>query len=118
MMKKGISMLLALCFILLLTGCSRTTGEEEQTPAATLPPAEARYSAPDGDGILASGREYRMYFPGRDGLHLVSRSVRLDAANLNESSSTGMLYTSGSVSEARGLIMLPSPLFCIYTQAG
>lgn len=84
MMKKGISMLLALCFILLLTGCSRTTVEEEQTPAATLPPAEARYSAPDGDGILASGREYRMYFPGRDGLHLVSRSVRLDAANLNE----------------------------------
>ena len=84
MMRKGISLLLALCCILFLTGCARTTVEEDQTPVATLPPAEAKYTAPDGDGIMATDREYRMYFPGRDGLHLVSRSVRLDAADLNE----------------------------------
>ena len=84
MMKKGISLLLALCCILFLTGCTRTDIEEEQTPAATLPPAEARYTAPDGDGILATGKEYRIYFPGKDGLRLVSRSIYLEAADLND----------------------------------
>jgi len=84
MTRKGISLLLALCCLLALTGCAGRKAEEDQGPAAPLPPAEARYSAPDGDGILAKSREYRIYLPSRDGMRLVSRSVRLEAADLND----------------------------------
>ena len=84
MMKKGICLLLALCCAFVLTGCTGRGIEEDKTPVPTLPPAEARYTAPDGDGIVAEGKEYRMYFPGRDGLYMVARSVRLEAANLND----------------------------------
>ena len=88
MMKRGISLLLALSCLLLLAGCSGKRIDEDKTPAPTLPPAEARYNAPDGDGIISEGREYRMYLPGRDGLHLVSRNVYLEAANLNDTAET------------------------------
>ena len=84
MMKKVICLLLAACCALILTGCAGKSIEEDKSPVPTLKPAEARFTAPDGDGIVAEGREYRMYLPGRDGLHLVSRSVFLEAANLND----------------------------------
>ena len=84
MIRKGISLLLACCCVFVLTGCTGRITEEDRTPVPTLPPAEARYTAPDGDGIIAEGREYKMYFPARDGLHLVSRSVRLEPADLND----------------------------------
>ena len=83
-MKKAICLLLALCCAAFLTGCARRGIEEDRTPVPTLRPAEARYTAPDGDGIIAEGKEYRMYLPGRDGLRLVSRSVHLEAASLND----------------------------------
>ena len=84
MIRKIFCLLTAVCCALVLTGCAGRSIEENKSPVPTLPPAEARYTAPDGDGIVAEGREYRMYFPGRDGLHLVSRSVYLEAANLND----------------------------------
>lgn len=84
MTRKIISLLLALSCMLLLAGCTGKTIEEDKTPVPTLPPAEARYAAPDGDGILADSREYRIYLPGKDGLHLVSRTVWLEAADLND----------------------------------
>ena len=84
MTRKAICMLMVLCCAALLTGCTRNGIDEDRTPAATLPPAEAKYTAPDGDGILAESREYKMYFPGKDGLHLVYRNVRLEAADLND----------------------------------
>ena len=85
MMKRTVCLLLTLCFIFLLTGCvSRGGVDEDRAPAPTLPPAEARYTAPDGDGIISEGREYRMYFPDREGTHLVSRSVWLEAADLDD----------------------------------
>ena len=84
MKKRAICLLLAVCCALLLTGCGGKTTEEERDPAPTLPPAEARYSAPEGDGIIATGGEYRIYLPGKDGLRLVSRTVRLEAANLHD----------------------------------
>ena len=68
MMKKGICLLLALCCALVLTGCTGRQAEEDKSPVPTLKPAEARYTAPDGDGIVAQGREYRMYLPARDNL--------------------------------------------------
>ena len=83
-MKKTICLLLALCCTLFLTGCAGRSIEEDKTPVPTLKPAEARFAAPDGDGIVSEDREYRMYFPGRYGLRLVSRSVFLEAANLND----------------------------------
>ncbi len=84
MIKKTACLLLAFCCAVFLTGCTGRSIDEDRTPVPTLRPAEARYSAPDGDGIVAEGREYRMYLPGRDGLRLVSRSVYLEAANLND----------------------------------
>ncbi len=84
MMKKGICLLLAVCCAVLLTGCTDQVIEEDKSPVPTLRPAEARYTAPDGDGIVAEGREYRIYLPGRDNLRMVSRSVYLEAANLND----------------------------------
>ena len=84
MMKKGVCLLLALCCLLLLSGCTGQKTEEARTPVSTLPPAEARYTAPDGDGMVTESREYSIYLPGRDGLRLVSRSVLLEAENLND----------------------------------
>lgn len=84
MMKRVICLLLMLSCVFFLTGCAGRSIEEDKTPVPTLRPAEARYTAPDGDGIVSEGREYRMYFPGRDGLRLISRSVLLEAANLND----------------------------------
>ena len=84
MMKKTACLLLALCCAVFLTGCTGRSIEEDKTPVPTLRPAESRYSAPDGDGIVSEGREYKMFLPGRDGLRLISRSVYLEAANLND----------------------------------
>ena len=84
MSRKKIALTLAVCCALLLSGCAGKSIEEDGTPAPTLPPAEAKYTAPDGDGIIAEDKEYRMYLPGRDGLHLVARTTLLPAANLND----------------------------------
>lgn len=84
MMKKGLCLLLALCSLFLLNGCAGRKIEDYQIPASTLPPAEARYTAPDGDGIVMENRKCQIYLPGRDGLHLVSREVTVDAENLND----------------------------------
>ena len=84
MRKKGTCLLLAVCCAVFLTGCTGKVTEEDNSPVPTLRPAEARYTAPDGDGIVAEGREYRIYLPGRDSLRMVSRSVYLEPANLND----------------------------------
>ena len=84
MIRKGTSLLLVVCCVFFLSGCVRRITEEGSFPVPELPAAEARYSAPDGDGIIAESREYRMYLPSRDGLHLVSRSIQLEAADLND----------------------------------
>ena len=81
--KKAMCLLTALACILCLTGCS-SVREEERNPAPTLPPAEAGFEAPDGDGILAEGGEFRIYLPGRNNPNLVFRTVNLEAANLND----------------------------------
>ena len=83
MMRKMICMLAALVCAVCLTGCS-SVREEERKPAPTLPPAEAGFEAPDGDGILSEGGEHRIYLPGRNVPYLVFRNVNLEAANLND----------------------------------
>ena len=81
--RKGMCLLLALCCLTVLSGCSGKR-EEDRQPAPTLPPAETRYIAPDQDEVIAEGGEYRIYLPGRDDLGLISRSTNLDPANLSD----------------------------------
>ena len=73
--RKGMCLLLALCCLTVLSGCSGKR-EEDRQPAPTLPPAETRYIAPDQDEVIAEGGEYRIYLPGRDDLGLISRSTK------------------------------------------
>lgn len=82
MNKKGLCLLLTFVFMLGLTGCAVKLPEEETAPPPTLPPAEARFIAPDGDGIISGGGEYKLYFPSADGMHLVSRTTVIEPANL------------------------------------
>ncbi len=105
MMKRTVCLLLTMSCLLFLTGCAGRVTEEDKTPVPTLRPAEARYTAPDGDGIVSEDREYRMYLPGRDGLRLVSRSVYLEAANLNDTAEmlVRSLITSEGDTEAKKL---------------
>ena len=84
MMKRAFCLLMAFCCAILLSGCSGNTVEENQTPVPTLAPAEARYTAPDGDGIIAKEKDFRIFLPDRDWQYLVSRDIRLEAANLND----------------------------------
>ena len=81
--RKGICLLLALCCLTVLSGCSGRR-EEDRQPAPTLSPAETRHIAPEQDEVISEGGEYRLYFPGRDDLGLVSRSTQLDPANLSD----------------------------------
>ena len=83
MSRRGLCILLAACCLVCLTGCTGSM-EKERTPAPTLRPAAARYAAPDGDGIIADGGEYRLYLPARDDLHLISRTIELEPADLND----------------------------------
>ena len=81
--RKGICLLLALCCLTVLSGCSGRR-EEDRQPAPTLSPAETRHIAPEQDEVISEGGEYRLYLPGRDDLGLVSRSTQLDPANLSD----------------------------------
>ncbi len=83
MSRKAICLLLVLCCLTVLSGCKRST-EGEQQPPPTLAPAEARYAAPDGDGIISQGGTHKLYFPGRGELQLLSRNIELEPANLND----------------------------------
>ena len=82
MKQKALCLLLMLCLLAGLTGCAVKLPQEESAPPPTLPPAEARFTAPDGDGIISGGGEYKLYFPSADGLHLVSRTTVIEPANL------------------------------------
>ena len=83
MSRKGLCLLLALCCLACLSGCSGQR-EEDRKPVPSLPPAEAHYTAPEEDEVTAGGGEYRMYLPGRDDLGLVSMSVQMDPASVND----------------------------------
>ena len=80
--RRVICLLTAFCLLFVLTGCTDSSMEEKHAPAPTLPPAEDRYHAPDGDESLGINREYRMFFPRTDGLYLVSRTTEVDGENL------------------------------------
>lgn len=82
MKKRALCLLLIAALLLGLTGCAVKLPTEETAPPPTLAPAEARYIAPDGDGIISGGGEYKLYYPSTDGLHLVSRLAVIEPANL------------------------------------
>ena len=81
--RKGMCLLLALCCLTVLSGCSGRR-EEDRQPVPTLPPAESYHVAPDQDEVISEGGEYRIYLPGRDDLGLVSRSIELEPADLSD----------------------------------
>ena len=83
MSRKGMCLLLAICCLTVLSGCSGQR-EEARQPAPSLPPAEAHYAAPEQGEVISEGGEYRIYLPGRDDLGLVSRSTQLDPAGLSD----------------------------------
>jgi len=87
MRRKALCLILVLCLTAGLSGCSGRL-DDDRAPAPTLPPAEARFSAPDGDGIIDEGGEYRIFLPARDDLHLVSRLIVLDPAGLTDRTET------------------------------
>ena len=81
--RKGLCLMLALCCLTVLSGCTGRR-EEERKPAPTLAPAESQHIAPDQDEVISEGGEYRIYLPGRDDLELISRSTLLDPASLSD----------------------------------
>lgn len=83
MTRRGICLLLALCCAVGMTGCARRTDGEKRA-APTLPPAEEKYPAPDGDAEIRESEECRIFLPGKDELHLISRSIMLEPASLND----------------------------------
>ena len=56
MKRKAICILLSLCLLAGLSGCAGKK-DEEKKPVPTLAPAEAGYSAPDGDSMIYEGEE-------------------------------------------------------------
>lgn len=75
MMKRILCLMLALCCALCLTGCQRTSGAVPS--AATLPPAEAKYSAPTGDASLLHTATVPLYLPSTDGQRLLTEYISL-----------------------------------------
>jgi len=84
MKKKALCLLTALCLAAaFLGGCSRKGGEET-APVPTLAPASVRWEAPDGDRTVGKPGDYLLYVPEKDQAVLGTRVVRLEEADLRE----------------------------------
>lgn len=75
-MKRVYCIVLCLCLMTVLSGCSRGNIRTD-SPAETLPPAETAYTAPEGDGEIVDELNGMIYLPSVDGLHLLGRQVRV-----------------------------------------
>ena len=62
--RKGMCLLLALCCLTVLSGCSGKR-EEDRQPAPTLPPAESYHIAPDRDEVISEGEGMKRYLMRR-----------------------------------------------------
>ena len=83
MNRKIICLLAALCMTVTMSGCVRK-GNEEQTPSPTLPPAAASWAAPDGDRVIREPGDYLYYLPEEGESRLVTHSIHLEEASLND----------------------------------
>ena len=82
-MKKGICLLLSICCLMTMTGCSQETQDDDQE-VPTLSPAEVPYHIPDGDEVIGSA-EYRvLYTPDVNLLHMTPRMARTEPGELDE----------------------------------
>ena len=85
--RKILCLLLLLCLIPALTGCTKVRNEERQ-PAPTLPMPRVNYEPPDGDGVVGQLRTATMYLRGKNDLQLVTREVVLEPAELHDTVKT------------------------------
>lgn len=83
MMKRILCLMLALCCTLCLSGCQPHTGSS--TAAATLPPAEAKFTAPTGDDSLSHTATVPLYLPSTDGQRLLTEYVSLPLSHSRHS---------------------------------
>jgi len=75
MKKRILCLLLAMACVLSLTGCSAR--QNSATPVATLPPAEAKFTAPTGDDSLLYTATVPLYLPSLDGQRLLTQYITL-----------------------------------------
>lgn len=75
MKKRILCLLLALACALSLSGCSNE--RSNTTAAATLPPAEAKFTAPTGDDSLLHTATVPLYLPSADGQRLLTQYISL-----------------------------------------
>ena len=83
MKRRTICLLTALCLLTVMSGCARK-GTEETEPVNTLPPASVEWEAPDGDRAVGLPGEYVLYVPEKNQPKLGIRSVRIERADLRE----------------------------------
>ena len=88
MRRKILSVVIAFCLMLTLTGCGNSGNARDSAEAPTLPPAQAPYEAPDGDFPVAEEKIYTIYLPGQNGLHLVAQHISLEPDTLHNTIET------------------------------
>lgn len=76
MMKRFLCLLLVFSCGLTLSGCTNTL-ESNALPAATLPPAEAKFAPPVGDVALNHTATVPLYLPSLDGQRLLTEYASL-----------------------------------------
>ncbi len=74
--RKTLCLLLAMT-MLLLTGCSGSSGYTSMEPSATLGPAAHPYAAPQGSGAMQYQATVNLYLPARDGQRLLARQQEM-----------------------------------------
>ena len=75
-MKKLLCMLVCLCMLMTLSGCTETNIRREGV-TSTLAPAQTLYTAPDGDEEIVDELTGMLYLPSTNGLHLLGRQVQI-----------------------------------------
>lgn len=87
MMKKLICVLLSLCLLITLTGCSGIETRPDRA-AATLVPAGTNLAAPDGEHGSGNNGTYALYLPSKDGLNLLAQYITLQTQNTEQTAET------------------------------
>ncbi len=81
MNRRRSALTLAVCCLLILSGCTGRNEMKEEV-LQTLPPAAVAVEAPDGDRPLRAAGDYTLYIQDLDALHLSPRQIWIGAADL------------------------------------
>lgn len=102
--RRFACLVLAAAMLSVLSGCAGRGGEE-MAPVPTLAPAGVRFSAPDGDRVVRQAGDYLLYLPMADELRLITQSIHLQEANLNDTVRTlveSLLEAENAIRAAAG----------------